>query len=781
MAGWSKIPLLLIASFLAQVFFLSRAHSLEALSQKQLAGIEEKCRKAIQAGQLPGAVVLIGNRDRLLFRQVFGFRALKPQKIPMTVDTIFDLASLTKVVATTPALMQLVEGGRIGLDDSVAKYWPAFGGSGKEKVTLRHLLTHYSGLRPGLDLTADWSGYGEGLRRIVEEKPVSIPGTVFTYSDINFQVLGEVVQRISGQSLDQYCEGHIFNPLGMKETFFRPPPQLHHRIAPTQGARRKQSSQEAVHDGVAFRMGGVAGHAGLFSTADDLSNFVRMMLGQGSLKGIRILDASTVEMMTSPQSPPDRVPLRGLGWEIDAPFASNRDALFPVGSFAHTGFTGTGIWVDPVSETYIIILTNRLHPSGKGNAEPLRSQTLSLVSEMVGPISQKEVSAKRPSLKHFCERDARPKVQTGLEVLVANGFSPLAGLRVGLITNHSGVDSGGRRSIDLFHRAPGVKLVRLFSPEHGLSGRMEGKVPHAKDPLTRLPVYSLYGDVLKPSKKMLDGVDALVFDIQDAGARFYTYLATLGYAMEAAARKGIAFYVLDRPNPLTGLKVQGPMLDKGSKSLTGYFPLPIQHGMTVGELAEMFNAEMKIGVNLQVVKMVGYDRSSWYDETGLPWVNPSPNIRSITQAILYPGVGMIEGANLSVGRGTETPFELVGAPWVDADKLTQYLNKRRIPGVAFEPAHFVPRHDRFKGQVCHGIQIILGNRQTFDASSLGVEIASALYRLYPKDFEIEKTIPMMGSRSLIDAIKEIEPRIIVSKWEAPLEAFRKLRINYLLY
>jgi uncharacterized protein YbbC (DUF1343 family) len=396
-------------------------------------------------------------------------------------------------------------------------------------------------------------------------------------------------------------------------------------------------------------------------------------------------------------------------------------------------------------------------------------------------VSPEQVLAKRPSLKNYYGGDSQGKVQTGLDVLVAKKFSPFVGLRVGLITNHSGVDSGGRRSIDLIHRAPGVRLVKIFSPEHGLSGKVEGRVRHTRDSLTGLPVYSLYGDILKPSKKMLDGLDALVLDIQDAGARFYTYITTLGYAMEAGAKKGIAFYVLDRPNPLTGSRVQGPIMDKDARSFTGYFPLPIRHGMTVGELAEMFNVENKIGVKLHVIKMAGYQRTSWYDQTGLPWVNPSPNLRSLTQAILYPGVAMVEGANVSVGRGTDTPFEILGAPWVSADELTQHLNKRQIPGVRFRPTHFVPHSNPFKEQPCHGIQIILDDRQCFDSPSLGIEIASALYRLYPKDFEIDKTLGLMGSRWLVDAIKESEPHFIVSKWEESLEEFQKLRAKYLLY
>jgi uncharacterized protein YbbC (DUF1343 family)/CubicO group peptidase (beta-lactamase class C family) len=782
MVAWLKGFCIWILPLLIQSFLFSSAHSLEAFSREQIAGIEETAKKAIRTGQVPGAVILIGNRENVLYRGAFGLRASKPKKLPMTVDTLFDVASLTKVIATTTALMQLIETGEVSLDDPIAKHWQEFNTNGKEPITVRHLLTHYSGLRSGLELTPDWSGYEGGLKRIVEEKPISVPGTLFTYSDINFQILGELIQRMSEKPFDQYCDEHIFRPLGMKDTLFKLSPDLYHRIAPTQWDRATGRMRWGwVHDGVASKMGGVAGHAGLFSTAGDLSLFARMMLNHGSLHDIRILDPSTVEKMTLPQSPSDRIPLRGLGWDIDGPFASNRDELFPVGAYGHTGFTGTGIWIDPISETYVIILTSRLHPIGKGNAEPLRSQILSLVSGAVGPLSAEQVLAKRPSVMTSSVGGSQRKVQTGLEVLVAKKFSPLVGLRVGLVTNHSGVDSGGRRSIDLIRRAPGVSLVKIFSPEHGLSGKLEGKVRHTVDSLTGLPVYSLYGDIHKPSKKMLDGLDALVFDIQDAGVRFYTYITTMGHAMEAAAKKGIAFYVLDRPNPLTGSKVQGPVMDKEMKSFAGYFPLPIRHGMTVGELAQMFNVENKIGVKLHVIKMEGYQRTRWYDETGLPWVNPSPNLQSFTQAILYPGVAMVEGANVSVGRGTNTPFELLGAPWVNADELTHYLDKRQIPGVRFKPAHFVPHSNRFKDQPCHGIQMILDDRECLDSPSLGIEIATALYRLYPKDFEIEKTVALMGNRWLLDAIKESDPPFIVSKWEESLEAFRKLRAKYLLY
>jgi uncharacterized protein YbbC (DUF1343 family)/CubicO group peptidase (beta-lactamase class C family) len=767
---------------LIQALLSTAAHPLQTLPREHQATIEEATKRALRHGQIPGAVILIGNRETVLYCRASGYRTLRPKKEPMTVDTLFDLASLTKVVATTPAMMQLVERGQIHLEDPVVTYWPELQGNGKEEITFRHLLTHYSGLSAGLNLNPSWSGIEEGLQRIIDEKPSFPPGIRFTYSDVNFQILGEVIQRISGKPLAVYCDEHIFSPLKMKNTFFDPPSGAHPRIAPTLWNRKKgKMLRGAVHDEVAYRMGGIAGHAGLFSTAEDLSIFARMILNGGRTENVKILEPSTIEKMTLPQSPPDRLPLRGLGWEIHAPLASNRNALFPAGAFGHTGFTGTGIWIDPVSGIYVILLTSRLHPDGKGNAEPLRSQILSLVAEAVGRISSEQAFERSPLLKNSFGEGSRKKVQTGLEVVAAEEFLPLLGLRVGLITNHSGIDSGGRRAIDLFHRAPGLKLTKIFSPEHGLSGRNEGKILRARDSSTGLPVYSLYGNVLKPSEKMLAGLDALVFDIQDMGVRFYTYITTLGYAMEEAAKKGIAFYVLDRPNPITGSAVQGPMMEKNFKSFTGYFPLPIRHGMTVGELAEMFNAENRIGVKLRVIKMAGYDRTIWYDQTGLPWVNPSPNLWTLTQGTLYPGVAMIEGANVSVGRGTATPFELVGAPWIDADQLTRDLNGRQIPGVQFTRAHFVPEKDRFKNQECRGVRILLKDRLALDSPSLGIEIASALYRLYPKEFEIEKILPLIGAPWVVDALKEKDPHFIVSQWQEPLEAFRGMRLRYLLY
>jgi uncharacterized protein YbbC (DUF1343 family)/CubicO group peptidase (beta-lactamase class C family) len=765
------------------------------ISAEKLAGIPAVVEDAIRRKETPGAVVLIGHRGKVVYRKAFGHRALVPRELPMTPDTIFDLASLTKVIATTTAVMRLFEQGKIRLDDPVTAYWPEFGANGKEHITIRELMTHYSGLPPDLDLKPSWSGYETAMRMIVGERPIVPPGTRFIYSDINFETLGELVRRVSGEPLNAYCAAHVFRPLGMKDTFFRPlvtHPGLGNRIAPTQhefGTTGKILWGE-VHDPTSYRMGGLAGHAGLFSTADDLAIFAQMLLNGGSYEGVRILSPLTVEKMTTPQSPPNQMALRGLGWDIGSPFASNRGELLPVGSFGHTGFTGTSLWIDPVTETYIIILANRVHPDGKGDVVPLRVKIANLVAASLGQTSDQQILESRKSLTGYEElmRGYRVmglrngKVETGMDVLEADHFAPLKGLRIGLITNETGRDAQGRRTVDVLHDAPGVKLVALFSPEHGLYGKADTKVASGTDPETGLPVYSLYGDTERPSDQMLAGIDALVFDIQDVGVRFYTFITTLGYAMEAAAKKGIAVYVLDRPNPLDGLAVEGPMLDPDLKSFVGYFPLPVRHGMTVGEVAQLFNGEQKLGAELHVVKMRGWERSDWYDETGLEWINPSPNLRSLTEATLYPGVAMVEGSNVSVGRGTDTPFELLGAPWIVSRDLAEYLNERRIQGVRFLPTDFQPTSNRYQGKVCHGVQIMLLDRQALNSPELGVEIASALQHLYPAQFKLDETLPLIGSRGVVEAIRAgQDPRAIAYAWQDALEAFRRERAKYLLY
>jgi len=775
-------PLHLFLSLLVSLLPGSDSAFAQTIQAERLAAIPPIVEEAIRAGQTPGAVVLIGQQGKTVFRRAFGRRAYAPQREAMTVDTLFDIASLTKVVATTPALLQLMERGRLNLDDPVVKHWPRFRGYGKERITVRQLLTHYSGLRASLPIKKNWSDSDSALEKIASEKPLHPPDSQFLYSDMNFIILGELVRRISGKPFPEYCRDQVFHPLDMKNTLFLPPPSMHGRLAPT-----REDNLGKVHDPVALRMGGFAGHAGVFSTADDLGLFAQAILGGGVSAGQRILSPHTVETMVLPQSPVDKIPRRGLGWAIHSPSDSNGgpnwSGCLPPGSFGHKGYTGTMIWIDPVSQTYLIILTNRVYPTGKAGQESLRDQVFSLLAQATGrAVSSSLCPQTLPVPLNGLETIVLPKLKTGIDILVGQEFAPLRGKKVGVITNHTGRDSNGRRTIDLLHKAPKVKVKAIFSPEHGISGKAESKVASTRDPATKLPVHSLYGDTLRPSPKMLKGLDALVFDVQDAGVRFYTYITTLGYAMEAAAKKGIPFYVLDRPNPITGSLVQGPVLDEDLRSFTGYFPLPIRHGMTVGELARMFNGENGIGAKLKVIPMSGYRRNAWLDETGLPWANPSPNLRSLTQAILYPGVALVEGSNVSVGRGTEMPFEVLGAPWIKSQEFADYLNGRRIPGVEFQPAVFKPDGSRHANQACYGVRVILTDRQALDSAFLGIEIIGALWRLYPQGFEIDKTLSLIGSRSVLQALKEgRDPKEIPSLWQSSLAQFRLLRSKYLLY
>jgi uncharacterized protein YbbC (DUF1343 family)/CubicO group peptidase (beta-lactamase class C family) len=743
-----------------------------ALLSEPLAAIPPAVEEAIRAGETPGAVIVIGHQGEVVLRQAFGHRSHAPPR-PMAPDTVFDVASLTKVVATTPAVLQLVEKSRLQLDAPVARYWPEFKGHGKERITVRQLLTHYSGLRPGLLPKPEWSGYKAALKKIADDIAPLSPDSRFVYSDLNFTILGELVRRVSGESLEGYCRRHIFEPLGMKDTGFKLPKSQHGRLAPTM-----EGSIGVVHDPDTRRMGGISGAAGLFSTADDLACFAQTILDLGRHAGGELLSPGAIKDMAQPQSPAGRLPARGLGWAIHSA-AGNWSEMLPDGTFGHKGFTGTLLWIDPETQTYLIVLSNRVYPDGEAREETLRDKVFSLAVQATGrpaPTSPADALLLVPAGL------STNRVMSGVDVLAARKFAALAGKRVGLITNHTGLDVLGRRTIDLLARAPGVKLRAIFSPEHGLSGKADWKVASGRDASTNLPVYSLYGETRRPKPEMLKGLDALVFDVQDAGARFYTYMTTMGYSMEAAAQKGIEFVVLDRPNPISASRVEGPVMDPDLRSFTGYFPLPVRHGMTIGELARMFNAENRMGVRLKVIPMQGYRRDMWFDETGLAWVNPSPNLRSLDQAILYPGVALSEASNVSVGRGTDTPFELLGAPWITAGELAQYLRDRQISGVEFEPAAFMPDSSIFAGQPCNGIRIVLKDRGSLDSVGLGVEILCALQRLHPGVFQLDPALHMLGSRTVTRAIAEgLAPESIIAAWQPQLEDFRRRRTPYLLY
>ncbi len=763
----------------------------------KLDAIEPLVREAIADRKLPGAVVLIGRGDAVLYRRAIGNRAVAPAVESMTLDTMFDLASLTKVVATTPSVMILLEEGKIRLSDRVASFIPGFERYGKGEITIRHLMTHTSGLRPDLDLAYPWTGSDTAIKLAIDEVPTDPPGTRFVYSDINYFLLGEIVGRVSGLPLNRFAKTRIFDPLGMKDTMFLPPPSLAPRIAPTQpctpfgwpceGPDMKML-RGTVHDPTARRMGGVAGHAGLFSTAADLSIYCRMLLNGGTYNGTRILSALAVTKMTTPATPGAERNVRGLGWDIDSAFSSNRGELLPLGSFGHTGFTGTSIWMDPTTRMFVVFLSNRVHPDGKGDVTPLRARVATVAASIVTAVPPSVRTDAMWTGRDFGASGALPPprpaqpVLSGIDVLRAGGFAALKGRKVGLVTNHTGRARDGATTIDLLHDAKDVTLVRLFSPEHGIRGILDAAVPSSTDEKTGLPIASLYGNTRRPDDAMLAGIDTMVIDLQDVGSRFYTYMTTMAYVMEEAAKRRIAVVVLDRPNPIDGFQIEGPTLDASQLGFTGYFPMPIRHGLTMGEMAKLFNAENKIGADLTVVQMQHWDRESWFDATGLPWINPSPNMRNLLQATLYPGIGAIEGTNLSVGRGTDTPFEQVGAPWIDGVALAGALNARDIPGVRFYPVRFTPSASKYANEECGGVFMVVTDRTALRPVRVGVEIAAMLSKMYGATFDLEAAERLFGSKQGLEGIRAGEdPATIVRGWAAGEARWRLLRSQYQLY
>jgi len=374
------------------------------------------------------------------------------------------------------------------------------------------------------------------------------------------------------------------------------------------------------------------------------------------------------------------------------------------------------------------------------------------------------------------------RVQTGIDVLEAQKFAPIRGKHVGVITNHTGLDSQGRSTVEVLSHAAGVQLVALFSPEHGLAGRNDENVPSTKDPTTGLPVYSLYGETRRPTDVMLKGIDALVFDVQDAGVRFYTYTVTMAYCMEEAAKHNIAFFVLDRPNPLGGEIVEGPVLDADKTNFVGYFPMPVRYGLTIGELAQFFNGENHIGVDLHVISMRNWHRNYFFESTGIKWIPPSPNLRTIKGSMVYPGIEILQSAGVSVGRGTQTPFEEFGAPWLNGDEVAATLNQLHLPGLHFVGQPFIPVVGLYSGQRCGGVAIRITDRFAVRSMRLGLEIAAILQKLYPKQFDSAKLIELVGNAETVRQLQAgVPPEKIVASWSDSLAAFDKVRHKYFLY
>lgn len=796
-----------VSRLLLSVLFLTiTSLVLSAQDAPELKGVDSIIQATVDDGRIPGAVLLVGHDGKIVYRKAYGWKSLEPAKTKMTADTIFDMASLSKCMATATAIMQLEEEGKIRLNDSVARYLPEFDKNGKGNITIRQLVTHFSGLREDLDLKVKWEGKQTAYQMANDEIPVAPAGSEFRYSDINYIVLGELVEKISGMTLDEYAATHIFKPLNMEHTRYLPPSEWRERIAPTEYDENEHMLHGVVHDPTARRMGGVAGHAGVFSTADDVAKFAQAMLD-----GKFVISPQSIEKMITPQQPPTSVELRGVGWDLDTPFASNRGEMLPIGSFGHTGFTGTSLWIDPTTNSYIILLSNAVHPRLRQGAPAvaLRTKVATFIAAHLHLTPSETERFRAQSITGYNESMSgarRLTARNGQTILgtdqIAEQWPKLTGepsgsdkphiacknnpCRVGLVTNQTGLDSTGQRTIDVLMKVPGMKLVKIFTPEHGIAGALDTTaIGDSVDATTQVPVISVYGDSDAKRHPKLDDLrdlDAVLYDMQDIGERWWTYESALGYFVEAAGQTGVPLVVLDRPNPVTGSFVQGPVADAGRSSYVAYWTTPIRHGMTMGELAKMFNAEQKLNATLIVVTMKGWMRGDWYDSTGLTWTNPSPNMRSVNEAILYTGVTMVEGTNVSVGRGTDSPFELMGAPWIDERQLAEYLNARKLAGVRFVPVRFTPTSSNYANQLCHGVNIFVTERNQFDGPEIGLELASALLKLYPQQYKVDRLDFLMVHKASFEALKRgDDPRSIADSWRDGIQAFMKMRAKYLLY
>ena len=764
------------AALLASFLFAATVFA-DGIDKERLARIDDAVSASIKRGDCPGAVVLVVHGDEVVYRKAFGTR---DGTTPMAADAVFDLASITKPVATATSVMVLIEQGKLRLSDKVAKHWPEFAANGKADVTVEQCLLHTTGLTADNAIADYAGGKQKAFANIAALKLEAPAGTRFRYSDVGFLVLGELVERLGGMPMNEFAKKHVFDPLKMGDSGYLPAEELKKRCAPT-GKRNGQTISGEVHDPRSFAVGGVAGHAGLFGTADDLARYCRMLLRGGELDGKRVLGALTVKLFTEGRSVPGGT--RSPGWDVDTSFTAQRGELFPAGDgFGHTGFTGTSVWVDPPSKTTIVILTNRTFLSEKASVTELRRQVGTIVAGSLTWNPERQRRGERVNPVAGAPGSKFTPVLTGLDVLVRDKFAPLKGRSVALVTNHTGRTATGESAIDLLHKAEGVKMVALFSPEHGIRGELDEKVGDGKDEKTGLPVYSLYGERRKPTAEQLKGVDTIVYDIQDIGCRFYTYISTLGLVMEAAKEAGVKVVVLDRPNPIGGVRVEGPVRDAGRESFVAFHEIPLRHGLTVGELATLFNSERKIGADLTVIKCEGWKRGDTFDRTGLPWRNPSPNMRHLTAAVLYPGIGILETTNVSVGRGTERPFEWFGAPWIDGRKLAAELSKQNLPGVRFVPTSRKPVSSTHKDKECGGVDVIIDDWEKVRPVSLGIAVAVTLRRLYPDDWQTKRYDTLLVHKATFDALNTGKSAAeLEAAWVADLAKFAERRRTALLY
>ncbi len=759
-------------------------------------------------GAAPGASLAVGRHGRIVHMRAYGRIAGAADAPAVTDSTRYDMASLTKVIASTTAAMILEERGLLDIDRPVRDYLPEIAAPEKATITVRHLLAHNGGFRSGAPLWREFRGARAFLNAMNERPLAYTPGDSTIYSDWDLIMTGVIVERLAGKPLDVFLQENVWGPLGMRDTGFNPlalapmpadsdctsalraDHPLLPRIAVTEidTVYRRRMIHGLVHDENACALGGVAGHAGLFSSARDLATFAQMMLNGGEYNGVRILQPTTIARWTARQGKSSRA----LGWDTPSR-SSSAGRYFSPRSFGHTGFTGTSIWMDPERGVFVALLTNRVHPTrANSRHEPLRRAVADEVQKAIVDAPLREWNPPPPPR-------TRAAVTVGADRLLTE-FAHLVNFkRVAVVANHSARLANGTHLVDALHAMPNVKLHALFGMEYNIRSNdysLARDGEHAIDPETGVAKYNLYGEQHKPTAEMLQGVKTIVFDIQEVGARFYEHINILGFVMEAAAEQGIDVVVLDRPNPITGVKQDGFVTDDEFLYRFGsYARVPVIHGLTLAELARFYNGERELRggsqAKLHVVPMTGWGRSMWFDQTGLPWRKPSPNLLTLQSLLAYTGTCLFEALNVSEGRGTDYPFEYIGAPWLDNAKAIELLAQVGLSGVTFDTVSFVPeqksyhgRPPELAGELVRGIAIRITDRNVFEPYKAGVALVWAIHKLHPEklvwnDSVLERLAATRRLKTMIVAGRT--PAEIFASWQDELAHFTTRSARYRIY
>ena len=718
------------------------------------ARLQAALEKAVNDTNNPGAVACVGNRETNVLLSAYGLRQTTPEQKPAEVDTLYDLASLTKVAAATTAFLLLWEDGLVDPDFPVTEIIPI---EAYERLTFRHLLTHSGGLVSFRPYYRDASDMTEMLAMFAELGINGPPGVRRTYSDVGFMLLGHAVELAAQDTLDNFCRERIYEPLGMDRTGFNPSEELAATAAATEdcGWRGRIMAGE-VHDENAYAVGGVSGHAGLFSTAGDMARYCR-----GMLNG-QILREETIREMIRPGQLPFH-PWQGLGWQIN-PWSDTAQGFLPSRTaFGHSGFTGTSLWLDWDSGNFAILLGNTCHTSRGNSRNRQFRQTFH------------QAVARNLYLRNSA-------THVGLDRVLRNGFSPLKQGPFALLTNHGAVDHMNRHILDLIAFDPSLELTRLFSPEHGIRGHAEAGEHVGSEEWRGVPVVSLYGQRREPTLEELRDIDLFVVDLPDIGSRYYTYIATMKNCMAVCAEAGVPVLVLDRPNPVGGAILEGPIAED-TRSLVSCAAIPIRHGMTMGEVALYFrDHELDNAPEVSVLSLDNWHRDLYYEELSLPWVTPSPNIPEPDTTLLYVGTCLFEGVNINEGRGTRTPFHIIGAPWLDPDAVLAELTPGETVGCRLAPADYTPQsipgmatNPEYLDQPCKGIWFEVEDKRLFRPLTTTLAIIQAIRRRHPDEFEWKPMFNTLAGGPRLRRLMEDGATALdlAAAFEPELEAFRE--------